>query len=158
MNNSRTIFATAALAISLGLPAAVQAELLQNTWTPLDTVIPNDPQNPCGQATFFHLEGMVHTKVSTLRNGGAAWNINIMGTFTPLDGPNQGESSLFRENAHDVLPQFQDVDNAVWSVGDFIRIISPTNVANYKAHYNFHVVISEGEVKSYFETDKVTCN
>jgi hypothetical protein len=158
MINSRTIFATAGLVISMGLPAAVQAELIENVWEPLDVVVPNDPQNPCGAATAFRIEGMIHRKISTLRNGGAAVNVNTMGTFTPLDGPNQGEAAQFRENFHDVLPQFQDLDNGVSSVGDFIRVISPGTAENYKAHYNFHIVIMDGEVKSYFETYKVTCD
>jgi hypothetical protein len=158
MSNSRNILATAILAASLALPVAAHAELLENVWEPVEVIVPNDPENPCGSATFFYLEGMVHRKRSTLQNGVEAININVMGTFTPVDGPNAGESSLFRQNAHEVLPQFQDLDNAVYSVGDFIRIISPGRAENYKAHYNFHIVIMDGEVKSLFEIDKVTCS
>mgnify|MGYP003572839358 FL=1 len=158
MINSRNIFATLILAASIALPTTVQAELLENVWEPIDTIVPNDPDNPCGSATFFRLEGMVHRKRSSLRNGDQAININVMGTFTPLDGPYAGESALFRQNVHDVLPQFQDFDNAVYSVGDFIRIIGSGGADNYKAQYKFHIVIMEGEIKSFFEIEKVTCN
>ena len=158
MINSRTILATAVLTASMAVPAAVQAEILENVWVPVEVFVPNDPENPCGDATLFYLEGMLHRKVSTLRNGGAAYNVNVMGTFTPVDGPNAGEPALFRQNVHDVLPQYQDDDNAVWSVGDFIRIIGKGSAENYKAHYRLHIVVMEGEYKSAFEIDKVTCN
>ena len=158
MINSRRILTIAALFISMGLPAAVQAELLENSWTPLEAYIPNDPQNPCGLASGFFLEAMVHRKESTLRNGISAININIMGSFTPVDGPNEGEPAIFRENIHDVIPQYQDNLRGVRSVGDFIKIIGKGSAENYKAHYNFHIVASEGEVKSFFEIYKVTCN
>ena len=157
MITSRSILATAVLAASMGLSAVAQAELLENVWVPLGPLlIENDPD--CGDATAFILEGMVHRKRSSLRNGDQAININVMGTFTPVDGPNAGESALFRQNVHDVLPQFQDLDNAVYSVGDFIRVISPGRAENYKAHYSFHIVVLDGEVKSFFEIDKMTCN
>ena len=158
MIDFRAIFASAVLAVSMALPAAVQAELLENVWEPIESFFPNDPQNPCGDATLFYLEGMVHRKVSTLRNGDRAFNINVMGTFTPVDGPNAGEALLFRQNIHDVLPQAQDPENFVYSVGDFVRVISKGSAENYKAHYNLHLVMMEGEFKSAFETYKVTCD
>ena len=80
MINFKTTFATTALAISMGLTASVQAELLENSWTPIDLIVPNNPEAPCGNAEFFHLEGMVHQKISTLRNGNLAINTNVMGT------------------------------------------------------------------------------
>ena len=111
----------------------------------------------CGDATLFLLEGMFHRKVSTLRNGQFALHVNIMATFTPFDGPNAGEAAIFRESTNNVLPIWEDGGDVVHSVGQTILVIGKGQAENYRLNYNYHVTYIDGEVKSYFETEKMTC-
>ena len=152
MTNFKIIFGATVLAVSMALPAAVQAELLKNSWDPIDVIVPS--QGTCGNADFFHLEGVVHEKISTLRNGNWAVNVNVMGTFTPLTGQEE-EGAIFRQNIHNVLPILGE--NLVHNVGDTIKIIGRPNGENYRANFNYHVTDLGGEIKSSFVIDKVSC-
>jgi hypothetical protein len=154
MNNFKITFAATVLAVSMGLPALVQAELLENSWTPIDALVPNNPDAPCGDTEFFRLEGMQHLKVSNLRRGGVAINVNLMGTLTPLGSEEEG--AIFRQNIHDVLPI--DGENFVGSLGDTIKIIAKgSDGNNYRSNFNLHVTRIGDEYKSYVSTDRVSC-
>jgi hypothetical protein len=156
MISSRNTLATIFLAISLVFPFSALAAVVENVWEEIDELIEND--SGCGDATAFLLEGMVHRKLSTLRNGGLAVNVNVMGTFTPIDGSYAGEAAILRQNIHDVLPIFEEGVNAVHTIGETTRVITKGQVENYRLNYNFHVTFIGGEVKSYFETEKVSCS
>ena len=145
------------LAISLILPFSAVAEVIENVWEEIDQIIPNDPDQPCGDATFFRLEGMVHRKVSTLQNGNLAININVMGDFTPLDGPNAGEAAIFRQNISDVFPIFEPPFKGVRTIAQTTKVISQGQADNYLLNLKFHVTYIDGEYKSYFDTEKVRC-
>ena len=154
MISSRNTLATIFTAIALVIPFPAFAAVVENVWEEIDLVILND-QN-CGDATVFHLEGMTHRKISTLRNGQLAINVNLMGSLTPLDGANEGEPAIFRQNVHNVLPVDQG-DNFVWTVGEVIRVIGTGDAVKFRLNANFHVIVANGEVKSYLETEKVSC-
>ena len=156
MISFRNTLATAFLAASIALPLSAQAALVENVWEPIDEPpIPND--QGCGDATFFLLEGMVHRKVSTLRNGQFAVNVNVMGTFTAMDGSNAGEPAIFRQNVHNVLPIYEDGGDIVHTVGETIKIIGKGQGLAFRLNYNYHFTYMDGEVKSYFETENVSC-
>jgi hypothetical protein len=155
MISSRNTLATIFLASSLVFPFSALAAVIVNDWTEFQQYIPND--TACGDATGFVLEGMAHEKVSTLRNGQFAVNVNVMGTFTAVDGQYAGEAAIFRQNINDVFPIWEEGVNRVWTIGETTKVITKGQVENYRLNYNFHVTFIDGEVKSFFETEKVTC-
>jgi hypothetical protein len=155
MNSLRRVLVTFFLATSMALPLSAQAEIIEKVWEPILTPIPND--SGCGPATAFILEGMVHRKISNLRNGLFAFNGHIMATLTPVDGPDAGEPALFRENTNEVIPIFEEGVDAIRTVAQTVKIIVKGRGLAYRLNYNFHVTYLEGEVKSFFETEKVTC-
>ena len=141
----KTILTAVTVMLSIGLSNLTQAELLQNSWAPFEIVVPNDPEAPCGEADAFVVEGFIHTKVSTLRKGGLAINVNAQGTLTPL-GEIVDDPAIFRQNVRDVLPI--DGDNVVYNFGETIKVISKVG-PNYRLNSIFHVTLVGGEVKSY---------
>jgi hypothetical protein len=152
MINSRTIFATAVLAASVGLPAAVQAEILVNSWEPFLAIVGQDPDAPCGNAEYFLVEGMSHVKISNLPNGATAYHVNAMGTFTPIGSE---EGAIFRQNVSEVIPIFEK--NVVYNAGETIKIIGRPNGNNYRSNINFHLTDVGGEIKSSVDIDRVSC-
>ena len=156
MISFKRVLVTSVLAASMALPLSAQAEVLVNEWTEFNTPpLPN--KAGCGDSTFFVVEGMSHTKISTLRNGNWAVNVNVMGTFTPLDGTNAGEPAIFRQNIKDVLPIYEGEDNAVYTFGEVTRVIGKGQAGNYRLNINSHVTNIDGEAKSYFEVERVSC-
>ena len=152
MISFRNTLATTILAVSMGLSASVQAELLLNSWDPFYVIVEQNPDVACGDADEFVAEGMSHVKVSTLRNGNVALNVNAMGTFTAVGSE---EGAIFRQNIRDVLPI--DGENVVYNYGETIKIIGRPNGDNYRANINFHVAIIDGEWKSSIDIDKAEC-
>lgn len=155
MNTLSRAVITFFLATSMALPLSAQAEIIENVWEPILAPIPNDAG--CGPATAFILEGMVHRKVSNLRNGLVAFNSNLMATLTPVDGPNAGEPVMLRQNTNEIIPIFEEGVDAVRTVAQTIKITGKGLGLIYRLNYNFHVTYLDGEVKSFFETEKVIC-
>lgn len=152
MNSFGNTLATTVLTASVCLPTLVQAEILLNEWQPFSQVVGVNPDAPCGEADKFLFEGMSHVKISTLRNGGMATNVNSMGTFTALGSE---EGAIFRQNFREVVPVLGE--NTVYNLGETIKIIGRPNGDNYRSNITVHVTVIGGEYKSYVEIDKAVC-
>lgn len=151
MRSTKSILVTTVLALWVCLSASVQAETVENTWNQFDIIIPGSPD--CGNENdFFRLEGMEHLKVSTLRNGMYAVNIVTIGTLTPLGSE---EGFIFRQNINDVLPIFGE--NVVYNLGQRVRVITEGKEPNLLVNINFHVTDLGGEIKSWIDTERITC-
>lgn len=155
MISSKDALTTIVMAILLVSPFSSVAAVVENVWEEIDTVIVNDQD--CGDATAFRLEGMLHRKVSTLRNGMYALHINAMGDFTPLDGENAGEPAIFRQNINNVLPIFEEGVNAVHTISETVKVIGHGQGHNFRLNFKGHVTFIDGEVKSFFESLKAVC-
>jgi hypothetical protein len=151
MNSPKSIFITAVLTLSVCLSTSIQAKTVENTWTPFDIIIPGSPD--CGNENdFFRLEGMEHLKVSTLRNGMYAVNIVTMGTLTQLGSD---EGFIFQQNINDVFPILGE--NVVINFGQQVRVITKGKDPNLLVNINFHVTDVGGEIKSWINTERISC-
>ena len=152
MVDLRTIIASAVIAVSMWLPASAKAEVLSNSWEQLDEIQSGTPECGLGDE-YFRVEGMVHTKVSTLRNGMFAINSNAMGTVTPVVG--DGEGAMFRTNVSNVYPMMGERE--VYNYGESVKVITKGNAPNIRIKINFHVTAIDGEIKSYVDINDVSC-
>ncbi|MEP4147647.1 MAG: hypothetical protein ABJL54_10520 [Halioglobus sp.] len=156
MSISKTMYATCVLAVSMSLSTSIQAEIIQNTWDPIDEYIENDVG--CGDATGFMLEGMAHVKVSNLKKGGFAVNVNAKGSFTAIDGVYEGQGAIFRQNINDVWPLYDELTgNDVYTYRESVRVIGKGQAGDYKLDINYHFVQRDGQVKSIVDDVKMSC-
>ena len=152
MRNFKINFATIVLVASMGLTAPVQAELLVNEWSPIEFVVTQHPDLSCGEGEFFLIQGMRHFKVSTLKKGGVAINLNDVGTLTDLE---TGEEALWRFNIIDVLPIAGE--NVVYTYRENRKVIVRGPALSFFLMATFHVTDIGGEFKAYIDDVKITC-
>ena len=147
-----TSLATAVLAVSMWLPISVQAEVVINRWDPVEAVIPGSPL--CGnEHVFYLLEGMIHTKLATLRNGMFALNQHSLGTMTPL--VSEEAELVFSHTIHEVYPMTGE--NEVYSFVDTLKVIGKGRAPNLHVKIRNHVTAIDGEIKSFFDITDVSC-
>ena len=152
MINLKTGLATTVIAVSMWVPASVQAEVLLNEWQPIDEILPGVPE--CGGAgIYYQVEGMTHTKIASLRNGMYAIHTNAMGTVTPLGSEEEG--AMFRQSISNVYPITGE--NDVYTYVDTTKVITKGSAPNVHIKIRYHHTVINGEFKSYFNIRDVSC-
>jgi hypothetical protein len=158
MMNLRPIIAITAVTASMWFSASVQAELIDNSWLPIDDVVPGNAE--CGdEGSLYRIEGMQHVKVSALRNGMLAINVNSMGTLTRFPPNGSEEEAIFRQNINNNYPMMAEYpgDHDVYSYIDTVRVITKGGAPNVIIKARYHHAIVDGEFKSYVNIYEVSC-
>ena len=81
-----------------------------------------------------------------------AVNIVTMGTLTQLGSD---EGFIFQQNINDVFPILGE--NVVINFGQQVRVITKGKDPNLLVNINFHVTDLGGEIKSWINTERITC-
>jgi len=142
------LIATLMLIASIGLAEPAHAENIVNVWEPIEIPVIGDP---CAGEDALIL-GMVHTTVSTLRNGQLSVQVNTQGVITGLD---TGREWLWRLNISDVLPV--DGENLVWTFHQRDKVIGRGGLPSLFITYQAHVTVIGGDVKVYFDSATYDC-
>jgi hypothetical protein len=147
MKYFKVVFAFAVMFIVA--PAPAKAEIIFQDWSPFEFVQPDD----FGCAGEDGLaQGMAHTTIATMPQGGVSFHYNARGTWTGLDTGNEWK---WLHNFNDVLPI--DGENVVWTIQQRVRVLGQGPGNDLFLRYKFHITDIGGEVTAYFESLTTEC-
>ena len=146
LNTLTTIMACAVVFIVTAAPA--NAEIIDQDWSPFEFIVTDDFD--CAGEDGL-LQGMAHTTVATMPQGGLSIHFNARGTFTGLD---TGTEWKWLDNINDVLPI--EGENVVYTFQQRLRVIGGPR-ADFFLKDKFHVTVIGGEVTAYVDSITVEC-
>ena len=139
----KSIQMTTACALILMLSTVpVRAENLVQAWNPFGGILV-DSIGCLGEDGFA--QGMVHTVISNLRQGGVLIHFNAQGTVTGLV---TGNEWLWRDSWNETLPIFDGTfDDVVFTEQRRLKIIGPAHLPSLFINIEFHATIVDSEIK-----------
>ena len=147
MKINQVIIACAVMLVVTTAPA--KAEVIVQEWSPFEFVTIDD-FDCAGEDGLA--QGMVHTTVATMPQGGVSAHINARGTWTGLETGNEGK---WLDNINDVLPILDE--NFVHTFQQRLRILSQGPGNDFFLSYRFHVTVIGGEVTAYVDSFTIEC-
>ena len=128
--------------------APANAEVIVQDWSPFEFIVTDD--SDCAGEDGL-AQGMVHTTVATMPQGGFSVHLNARGTWTGLE---TGNEAKWLDNINDVLPI--QGENVVYTFQQRLRILGGPGGAFF-LRYKFHIVDIGGEVRSYIDSLTIEC-
>ena len=147
MNRFKVVFACAVMFIVTASP--VSAEVIAQDWSPYEFV-QTDDFDCAGEDGIA--QGMIHTTVATMPQGGFSYHHNARGTWIGID---TGREFKWLDNFNDVLPI--NGENLVWTQQQRVRVLGQGPGNDLFLKYKFHVTVIGGEVTVYVESLTVEC-
>ena len=148
MKRFKVVFAFAVMFIVA--PAPAKAEIIFQDWSPCEFVQP-DVFGCAGEDGLA--QGMVHTTIATMPQGGFSIHLNAHGTWTGFDTGNEWK---WLENYNDVLPIRGE--NEVWTIQQRVRVLGQGPGNDLFLKYKFHITVIGGELTAYVDSLSVECS
>jgi hypothetical protein len=143
----QVVFACAVMFIVTASP--VSAEVVFQDWSPFEFV-QTDDFDCAGEDGLA--QGMVHTTIATMPQGGVSFHLNAHGTWT---GFGTGNEFKWLYNYNDVLPI--NGENVVWTIQQRVRVLGQGPGNDLFVKYKFHRTVIGGEVTVYVESLTFEC-